>query len=58
VRIVNLHVWRVGKQAYACAMTVVSSDPELTPDLVRQQLAAHTEIVHSTIEIQHARSVV
>lgn len=47
----SLHVWRVGKQVYSCALTVVTHDPALTPDRVRQQLAVHEEIVHSTIEI-------
>lgn len=53
VRIVNLHVWRVGKQVYACAMTVETSDPEVVPERLRQRLAVHDEIVHSTIEVRH-----
>jgi cation diffusion facilitator family transporter len=51
-RLADLHVWRVGKNAYACALSVVTHDPALTPARVRQQLAQHEEIVHSTIEIQ------
>ncbi len=50
-RIADLHVWRVGKQVYSCAMTVVTHDRSLTPDLVRQRLSVHEEVVHSTIEI-------
>jgi cation diffusion facilitator family transporter len=50
-RITDLHVWRVGKNAYSCALTVVTHDRALTPTDVRRQLAAHEEIVHSTIEI-------
>lgn len=50
-RIADLHVWRVGKRAYSCAMTVVTRDRSLTPDAVRERLSAHEEIVHSTIEI-------
>lgn len=50
-RIADLHVWRVGKQVYSCAMTVVTDDPALTADAVRQRLSAHEEIVHSTIEV-------
>lgn len=50
-RITDLHVWRVGKQAYACALSVVTHDAALTPDRVREQLALHEEIVHATIEI-------
>ena len=51
-RIADLHVWRVGKNVYSCAMTVVTHDPHLTPDDVRSRLAVHEEIVHSTIEVQ------
>ncbi|MBM5810923.1 MAG: CDF family Co(II)/Ni(II) efflux transporter DmeF [Gammaproteobacteria bacterium] len=54
-RITDLHVWRVGRNAYACAMTVVTRDAELTPDMVRARLAEHSEIVHSTIEIHCSR---
>ncbi len=51
-RVADLHVWRVGKGSYACALTVVTHDTTLTPGHVRQQLAQHAEIVHSTVEIQ------
>ncbi len=47
----DLHVWRVGRQAYSCAMTIVTQDPELTPSRVRQALGVHEEIVHATIEV-------
>lgn len=50
-RITDLHVWRVGKRVYSCALTVVTHDPKLTPDDIRRRLAVHEEIVHSTIEI-------
>ena len=49
--VTDLHVWRVGKAVYACALTVVSSEPGLTPNDVRARLAQHAEIVHATIEI-------
>ena len=49
--ITDLHVWRVGSQAYACAMSLVTHDTALTPDAVRQRLAVHEEIVHVTVEI-------
>ena len=54
-RITDLHVWRVGKQVYSCALTVVTRDPSLTPKIVRERLSVHEEIVHSTIEIHHLR---
>ncbi len=50
-RITDLHVWRVGKTVYSCAMTLVTRDAALTPDVVRERLSVHEEIVHSTIEI-------
>jgi cation diffusion facilitator family transporter len=49
--ITDLHVWRVAKEAYSCALTVVTHDASLTPDVIRQRLSVHEEIVHSTIEI-------
>ena len=48
----DLHVWRVGKGAYSCAISVVTHDPTLTPARIRAQLSVHEEIVHTTIEIQ------
>jgi len=55
--ITDLHVWRVGKQVYSCALTVVTDDAMLTPELVRQRLGVHEEIVHSTIEIHFTPSL-
>lgn len=52
-KITDLHVWRVGKQVYSCAMTVVTHDRTLTPDTVRKRLSVHEEVVHSTIEIHY-----
>jgi cation diffusion facilitator family transporter len=51
-RIVDLHVWRVGKQSYSCALSVVTSEPALTAGKLRKQITVHEEIVHTTIEIQ------
>jgi len=50
--IVDLHVWRVGKATYSCALSLVTHDDQLTPEQVRTWLSIHEEIVHSTIEIQ------
>jgi cation diffusion facilitator family transporter len=49
----DLHVWRVGKGLYSCALSIVTEDATLTPQQVRQWLSVHEEIVHATIEIQH-----
>lgn len=51
--IADLHVWRVGRRAYACAISVVTHDFKLTAAQIRKQLSIHEEIVHSTIEIHH-----
>ena len=53
-QIVDLHVWRVGRQNFACALRVRSPDPALTPLALHRRLSVHEEIVHATIEIEHA----
>ncbi|MEA3301398.1 MAG: CDF family Co(II)/Ni(II) efflux transporter DmeF [Pseudomonadota bacterium] len=51
-RITDLHVWRAGRRSYYCILTLVTEDDSLTPARVRERLAEHEEIVHSTIEIE------
>jgi cation diffusion facilitator family transporter len=53
VTLTDLHVWRVGREAYACAIVVATSLPDLTPTTLRGLLAIHEEVVHATIEIHH-----
>jgi cation diffusion facilitator family transporter len=55
VDLVDLHVWRVAGDAYACTLTLVSRDASLTPAKVHQALAVHEELVHCTVEIHHSR---
>jgi len=50
--ICDLHVWRVGKQKYACILTLAVHEAA-TPDYFRKQLAIHEELVHVTVEIVH-----
>lgn len=50
-KIVDLHVWRVGADAYSCAISIVTRSETLTPEQIRDQLRQHEEIVHTTIEI-------
>jgi cation diffusion facilitator family transporter len=50
-RITDLHVWRVGKESYSCALSIVTHDPLMTPRQVRKKLSRHEEIAHATIEI-------
>jgi len=47
----DLHVWRVGGGAYACALSLLTHDAALTPLQIREQLGRHAEIVHATVEI-------
>lgn len=55
-RIADLHVWRVGKRSYSCALSLVTHDKHLTAVDVRKQLAVHEEIAHVTVEIVHCPS--
>lgn len=52
----DLHVWRVGRGAYACALSVVTHDLTLTPDRVREWISIHEEIVHMTVEVNHCEA--
>lgn len=50
-QLTDLHVWRVGTGAYACALSLLTHDATLTPLAIRQALAEHEEIRHVTVEI-------
>ncbi|BDB22886.1 CDF family Co(II)/Ni(II) efflux transporter DmeF [Cupriavidus sp. P-10] len=50
-RVTDLHVWRVGRQHFACIVCLVTHDAALTPQRVRQALSVHEELVHVTVEI-------
>lgn len=52
-RVADLHVWRVGKTVYSCALSVVTTDAQLTPQQLRERLGVHEEVVHATIEVHH-----
>jgi cation diffusion facilitator family transporter len=54
VTLTDLHVWRVSRDSYACAISVATSLPDLTPASLRRRLTVHDEVVHATIEIHHA----
>lgn len=49
-RITELHVWRVGRQQFACIVCVVAERP-LGPQEYKARLAVHEEIVHVTVEV-------
>ncbi|MFJ4292720.1 CDF family Co(II)/Ni(II) efflux transporter DmeF [Cupriavidus sp. NPDC089707] len=50
-RVTDLHVWRVGRQHFACIVCLVTHDVTLSPQRVRQALSVHEELVHVTVEI-------
>jgi cation diffusion facilitator family transporter len=56
-RVTDLHVWRVGKQSFAAAVTLVTHDTTLTGTRVREMLAVHQEIAHVTVEIQRCHAL-
>jgi len=53
VTLTDLHVWRVGRDAYACAIVIETRLPDLTPAALRRLLAVHEEVVHATIEVHY-----
>lgn len=50
-RIVDLHVWRVGRQKFSVIVSLETGDPAITPAEVRQVLAGHDELAHVSVEI-------
>ncbi|MDR3065251.1 MAG: CDF family Co(II)/Ni(II) efflux transporter DmeF [Comamonas sp.] len=50
VNITDLHVWRVGKNQYACIIAVESA-AIVTPDYIRGLLALHDELTHVSVEV-------
>jgi cation diffusion facilitator family transporter len=48
--ITDLHVWRVGKDKYACILALVTAT-DATPEHYRQALSIHEELVHVSVEV-------
>lgn len=57
VALTDLHVWRVGRNAYACSLSLLSADPALTPQEVKRALSVHGELAHVTVEINHSTTL-
>lgn len=51
-RIADLHVWRIGRGAYACIVHVVTA-AAVDGEHFRRALAVHEELVHITVEVTH-----
>ncbi|MBN8662215.1 MAG: CDF family Co(II)/Ni(II) efflux transporter DmeF [Candidatus Obscuribacter phosphatis] len=51
----DLHVWRVGRGKFACIVSI-SVQEDLSPELVKEKLAIHEELVHITVEVNRSLS--
>ncbi len=49
-RLDDLHVWRVGKDKYACILSL-ATDNAVSPEYFKKQLCIHEELVHISVEI-------
>lgn len=56
-RIADLHVWRVGKSRFACILSLVTHDGDLTASLVKEALSRREELAHITVEIHRCSSL-
>ncbi|WP_313243296.1 CDF family Co(II)/Ni(II) efflux transporter DmeF [Stenotrophomonas sp.] len=50
-QIEDIHVWRVGRNHYACILALVTEQP-VSVDYFKDALSIHEELVHVTIEIR------
>ncbi|WP_300319048.1 CDF family Co(II)/Ni(II) efflux transporter DmeF [Accumulibacter sp.] len=50
-RIVDLHVWRVGREKFAVIVSLTTTDGSVTPEAVRQVLGQHEELAHVSVEV-------
>ncbi|MEN0037345.1 MAG: CDF family Co(II)/Ni(II) efflux transporter DmeF [Cellvibrio sp.] len=46
----DLHVWRVGRNQYACVLSLITQN-NVQPEFFKNQLQIHEELVHITVEI-------
>ena len=49
-KVADLHVWRVGREAFAAEVCIVADAP-LAPSIYRERLKVHDELVHVSIEV-------
>ena len=54
--IADLHVWRVGRERYACIVAIVAHEP-LTPDGYRERLAGIACLAHVSVEVNRCPHV-
>jgi len=51
-KITDLHVWRVGREKYACVVSLTTTS-RMDGDYFRRELAVHGELAHVTVEVDH-----
>jgi len=49
--IADIHLWRVGKARFACILSLVTHDQNMTPERIKAGLRVHEELAHVTVEI-------
>ena len=47
----DIHVWRVGKDQYACVLNLTSCHQQANAEYYRHQLSVHEELVHIIVEV-------
>jgi cation diffusion facilitator family transporter len=47
----DIHVWRVGKDQYACVLNLTTISLEANAEYFRRQLSIHEELVHIIVEV-------
>lgn len=52
-RVADLHVWAIGPDRYAAAVSIVATEPA-TPDSYREAIPDGLGVVHATIEVHEA----
>ncbi len=50
-RIVDLHVWRVGREKFAVILSLAAEDLAVTPETVKRVLGQHQELAHISVEV-------
>lgn len=50
-QIVDLHVWRVGREKFAVIVSLTTADDQVTPEAVRRVLGQHEELAHVSVEV-------
>jgi cation diffusion facilitator family transporter len=53
LHITDLHLWRIGRDSFACVLTLATHRDEVDVNAVREALASLTRVAHLTVEIHH-----